>query len=172
MARIRQLGLAAASLAREQRVGIGRRLMRIVAPRFTVEIDRRISRIIWRLAWGGRCRAETLQAGPRVQQGAVDREMLVGQQPGLPRLIDHGIKECRGHIAFQQAVAVLTEGRRRPDLLVHAEADEPAKQDAVVDFFHQQPLAADRVQHLEQLGPQQFLGRNRGPPCGRVHRLE
>ena len=26
----------------------------------------------------------------------------------------------------------------------HAETDEPAKQDIVVDFFHQQPLAADR----------------------------
>src|SRR2546430_293394 len=54
---------------------------RVAAP-LAVEIHGRIPRIVR----GGRRRVlalETLEARPSVDQGAVDREMLVGEQPAL-----------------------------------------------------------------------------------------
>ena len=49
----------------------------------------------------------------------------------------------------------LREGRMVPDAIVDPEPHEPAKQNAVVDLFHQQPLAANRVERLQQERPQQ-----------------
>ena len=98
--------------------------------------------------------------------------MLVRHQPGVTCLIHHRVEEGAGDIRGQQSVAILTERRRRPDRLVQAQADEPAKQDAVVDLLHQQPLTANRVEPLQQQGPQQLLGRNGGPPHVGVHPLE
>ena len=62
--------------------------------------------------------------------------------------------------------------RRRPDRVVHAEPHEPAKQQVVIQLLHQLPLAADRVQGLQQQGPQQLLRRNRRPAEVRVQRAE
>jgi hypothetical protein len=81
--------------------------------------------IIGRFRRPGVFAGNALETGPGFQQRPVDDEILVGEQAGLPRLTDHGIQEGRRHIAFQQAVAVLAEGRRRPDRVVHPQTDEP-----------------------------------------------
>ena len=39
---------------------------------------------------------------------------------------------------------------------------EPAKQNAVIELLHQQPLAPDAVEDLQQQHRNSFLGRNRG----------
>jgi len=38
-----------------------------------------------------------------------------------------------------------------PDFVIRVQADKPAEQRVVIHLFHQQPLAADRIQHLQQL---------------------
>ena len=43
---------------------------------------------------------------------------------------------------------------------------------ADVNVLHQHPLTAHRIQHLEQQGPQQMLGRNRRPACLGIQRVE
>ena len=58
--------------------------------------------------------------------------------------------ECAGHNALQPAVRV--------------QPHKPAEQQVVIHLFHQQTLAAHRVQHLQQLRSQQLLRRNRRPP--------
>ena len=74
--------------------------------------------------------------------------------------------------AVQQPVPILGEHRRVPDRVIHVQADKPAEQQVVVQLLHQHPLAANRVQHLQQQGPQQLLRRNRRPPDRRVHARE
>jgi uncharacterized glyoxalase superfamily protein PhnB len=38
-------------------------------------------------------------SGPRVEQGAIDREMLIGQESPLPRLCDDVFKKCAGDVS-------------------------------------------------------------------------
>ena len=83
--------------------------------------------------------------------------MLVGQQAALPRVRDHAIEERVRDVAGEQALAVLGEDGGIPDGIVHLEPDEPTEQQVIVELFHQQALAADRVQHLQQLGAQELL---------------
>ena len=102
---------------------------------------------------GGQHRAgifalKTLQTGPRFEHGAIHGEMFVRHQAGLARLGDDRVEERTGDVGLQQAVPVLAEGRGRPDRFIQAQADEPSKQDAVVDLPDQQPLAPNRVTAL------------------------
>src|SRR5260221_12856593 len=49
---------------------------------------------------------------------------------------------------------------------------KPAKQEVVIELLHQKPLAAHRVQHLQQQRAQQLLRRNRRPPAAGGDRVE
>ncbi len=49
------------------------------------------------------------------------------------------------------------EYRGVPHRRIQVHPDEPSEQHAVIDLFHQQPFAPDRVQHLNQLRAQQLL---------------
>src|SRR5471032_124519 len=60
------------------------------------------------------------------------------------------------------------EDRGRPDRIVHREADEPAEQDVVFQLFHQQPLAPNRVEDLQQQRSQELLRWNRRPTRRRI----
>jgi hypothetical protein len=57
-----------------------------------------------------------------------------------------------------------------PDRLIQIHIYKPAEQHAVVDFFHQQPLNANRVKRLDQLRAQQLLWRDRRPTGFGVYR--
>ena len=146
--------------------------MGVVPPRFAVEIHGRIARIIGRGRRACVLPTETLETRPGFEQRAIDREVFIREQPGLSRLAADGIKERPGDIALQQTVTILAEGCRRPNRRIHAQPDKPAIQHAVVDLFHQQPLAPDRVERLDQQRPQQLLGRNRRPADVRIHPRE
>ena len=58
--------------------------------------------------------------------------------------------ELLEHIAFLKAFPVLGEHSRVPDRIVRREADEPAKQQIVVELLHQLALGADRIEHLQE----------------------
>ena len=138
--------------------------MRVIPPRFAVEIDRGIAGIVRRRLRPFLLATEALEAGPRLQQRAV-REMLVGEQARVSRLGDHRITERRGDITLPQAVAILTEGGRRPNRVVHPEPDKPAIEHAVIDLLHQQPLAPHRVEILQQQRTRSCSGESTDGRC-------
>ncbi len=59
-----------------------------------------------------------------------------------------------------------------PDRIVDGKAHEPAKQQVVAQLLAQLPLAADRVEHLQQQRPDQLLRRDRVPAARRVDLVE
>ena len=117
-------------------------------------------------------RPEALDRRPRLDQRAVDREVLARQQPLHLRQRQQRGQEPVGDVAGQQPVAVLAEHRGVPYRIVDAEPDEPAVQQIELQFGHQPALRADREERLQQCRPQQHLGRNGGPPHRRIQFLE
>ena len=77
-------------------------------------------------------------------------------------------KETLRYLGVQQAVAVLRKHCVVPDRFVHAEANEPAEQQVVVDLLDQQALRADGKEDLQQQGAQHRLRRNRWTPRSRI----
>jgi hypothetical protein len=98
--------------------------------------------------------------------------MLIAGQFSVLRLLHHLHQELSRHVPFQQSVPVLGEHCDVPDRLVHIHSDEPSEEHAVVDLFHQQALAAHRIQHLDELRPEQLLWRDRRASSLGVHRVE
>src|SRR5712691_1917201 len=112
-AEIGQLGFMAFRFLEQPAVGVRRRLMRLIRPPFSMKIDRRISRIV-RRGTGLILPLKTLQTGPGFQQGAIDGEMLRGQELAAPRLLDHIFREGPGNVTLKQAIAILGERGRHP----------------------------------------------------------
>jgi hypothetical protein len=158
-----QLGLFAVALPIQLCIRVGRRGVNVIPPPFTAEIDGRIAGVVVRRGAALVTRPETFQARPRLQLRAVDREVLVGEQPGGPRLREHRIEELGGDVAGQQPIPILREDRRMPDGLIHTQAHEPPKEQVVLELLDQQALRPHGVQHLDEQRPQQLLGRNRRP---------
>src|SRR4030066_2129749 len=114
--------------------------------------------------------AEPLQRRPGLDQGPVDREVLVGKKLCGTRLRKNLLEEFFRHLRGKQALLVLGESGRIPDVVFQRQADEPAKQDVVLDPLHQEADAADRVERLQQKRLQEFLRRDRRTPGVGVHR--
>jgi hypothetical protein len=98
--------------------------------------------------------------------------MLIGQQPGRFRLRPNRVEELARDVALEQPVAILREGDRVPNRVIHLEPDEPPEQQVVLQLLNQQGLAAHRVQCLQQQRPQQMLRRDRGPSFIRIQSVE
>ena len=113
-------------------------------------------------------RHKALQAGPRLNQRAIDREVLARQQLAHLRQVQHGDKKLGRDIAVEQPIPVLAEHGRIPHGIIHREAYEPAEQQIVVELLHQLPFRANREERLQQQRPQQPLGRDRRPTLARV----
>src|SRR5687768_8429319 len=103
----------------------------------------RIARIVLRLLISAIFSLKALLAGPRLDQGPVYAEVLIRQQVGCPRLVQHLDKELLRDVDFQQPVAVFAVHRGNPDGLVHVQANEPAEQQVIAELFHQHPLATN-----------------------------
>ena len=106
---------------------------------------------------------EALQPGPGLDQRAIDGEVLGRDQLLGLGLRKHALEERARDVARQQPLPVLGEDRGVPDRVIHAQAHEPAKEQVVIELLHELPLAADRVEELEQQRTQQLLGRDGGP---------
>ena len=114
--------------------------------------------IVWSVVLG----PETLLRGPGLQQCAVDREMLTRDQPLLLCQAHHLAQKFGGHGLGIETVTVLREDRVIPHRIIDGQADEPAEQQVVAQLLHEHPLAAQRVEQLQQLCPHQLLGGDRG----------
>src|SRR5216683_10933 len=165
-----QMSFFTFALLGQERVGISGALMRRIRAALAVEVDRRIARIVRRrirrrLVLG----AEALQAGRGFDQRAVDREVLVAQQPQTSRLTDHLIEEPLGNLVPEQPPAVLGERSRVEAGLQQAHIQEPAVQELVVELFTEGPLTAHRVQADEQRRLEQPLRWDRWSATRGVH---
>ena len=172
MREIPEFGLAADGFLVQPRVGIGGRLVRVVPSRRPLEIHGRILGIIGRPARTTPLRFEALVTRPRLEERPIDREMLVGEQPVGLDGGQHFGEERVGDVAIEQPVAIFRKRRRVPHRIVETQPDEPPIENVVIELLHQEPLAADAVQHLQQQGAQQLLWRNRGPTRRRVQPIE
>ena len=90
MAGVAELGFLAGTLARQPGLGVGRRLVGIVAALLAVKVDARIAGVVGRdLRVRLIFALKALLSGPRFNQGAVDRE-------GSPAMATRGEGELRG----------------------------------------------------------------------------
>jgi hypothetical protein len=90
--------------------------------------------------------AKALKRCPRLDQCAVDGEVLVAHQPGGTSLRHDGEKEFLGDFMRDESLAVLGERAVIETRLLHVHVEEPAKQDVVVELLAEQPLAPHRIE--------------------------
>ena len=86
---------------------------------------------------------KTLVARPGFDQRPVHTEVLVGQQVRFACLGQDQLEEFLGDLTFQKPVPIFGEHRRHPHRLVHAQANEPSKQQVVLQLLDQHPFATD-----------------------------
>ncbi len=94
--------------------------------------------------------------------------MLVRQQALDPGFGQQGGEKALRHVGAQQPVPVLGENARIPHRIVDSKPHEPAEQKIELQPLHQLTLRANRIEQLQQAGPQQLLRRNRGPALPRI----
>src|SRR5258708_1134285 len=88
--------------------GISRALMCRVRAALAVEVDRRIPRIVgWWAVGRSILWTEALETGGGFDQRAVDREMLVAQQPQAGCLAHDFVEEPLGNLVPEQPPPVL-----------------------------------------------------------------
>jgi site-specific DNA recombinase len=174
MAHEGQMRLFAFTLLGQQRFGIGRALMRRVRAFLAMEVHGWITRISRRRLVRGWLVLGTkaFEAGRRFNQGAIDSEVIIAQQTQPSRLAHHLIEEPLGDAVLEQPSAILGEHRRVEAGLQQAHIQKPTKEEVVIEFLAEGPLAADRVQRNQQRRLEQSFGRNRWSPTSAIHLVE
>src|SRR3954452_12040838 len=129
-----ELGLHPVALAIEPRVRISRADMGLVRALLAAEVDLGIAplRGIGLIGTGAILGLEALHRSPGLNQRAINREVLIREQPSHAWERQDGGQKLGCDIAFEQPVAVLGEGGRVPDGIIDAEPDEPAEQEIVI----------------------------------------
>lgn len=74
-----------------------------------------------------------------LDQRAIDREVIVGQEALDLGVTQHRFEQLGGNVGIEQPVAVLGERRMIPHGIIDTEPDEPAEQQVIVDLLHQLP---------------------------------
>src|SRR5215204_1791493 len=164
MASVAELRFLALTFAPQFGVLVRRRAMRGIGASLAAEVDHAL---IVGTATGTRrpvLRPHALRGrGLSLDQRAIHREVLIGQQFQLPRLADHRIEEAASKLSIDQPLAQSREVRliQTPFLQIHVQ--KPAKQDVVVEHLAEHPIRAHRVQRDQQARLEQPLRRNRRP---------
>ena len=171
VAGVAELGLLAIPLARQPGLRVRGGAVASVAAALAVEVDVGVTpaAACWRLlalvlAPG----PQVLERGGRLDQGAVDAEVLAGQQLMRLGLVADGGEEGLRDLGREQAVAVLGEAGRMEDRLIEGQAHEPAQQQVVAQLLDEASFGGDRVEDLDELGAQQILGGDRRAAAGGV----
>lgn len=164
-----ELGLFARALPIQHALEIGRARVRVVAAWFAPEVEGRIAGIFipgrWHCGSVGAIPAhEALEAGPRFDQRAVDREGLVTDPAFLARqLIELG-KEQLGHVGREHPLVVLGKDAVIGTALATFAVQKPEPEQIVAKLYAEEPLGAHAVEGGVQASLEQLLGRNTGPP--------
>lgn len=108
----------------EPRLRIGRALVGFVAAGLALEVNFRVA------PFGRRAAVvlalEALVRGPRINQCAVNAEVLVAREPGPARGVLDPLEEHPHQFFVEQPLAVGAEGRVVPHPILKIEAHEPA----------------------------------------------
>src|SRR6266702_2277664 len=155
--RVAKLGFLALTLACQQRLRIGGRLMSRVGTMLAVKVHGRVTRIIRRRARFLILALEALQRGPGFDQRPINGKVLVREQSERVRLRDSLPEELASNFSLQQALAVSTEARMIEARLVQLHVQKPAEQQIVVELLTEQPLAANRIQCHQQRSFERML---------------
>lgn len=142
------------ALAVQLRFGVGLGRMRVVAARLAAPVLGRVPLV------GAVLAPQALVAGPGLDERAVDAEVLAREQPALVGHLHGGVEQLGDRVMLDEAVSVLAEDRVVPHGVFDGQADEPAKQQFVLDLLDELPLAAHAVEHLQQHGPHELLWRD------------
>lgn len=165
-----QSGFVTRRLLEQPCIDVRRAGMGVVAARVAFEVNLGVApfgrRAVVVLA------LETLVRGPGFNECAVHAEVFVAGQLRPASGVFHPLEEHAGQVFVEEPLAVGAEGGVVPDLVFQVQADEPAVQQVLVDGLHQQPLAADGEQDLQQQGLEQHFGRHRRTAVAGVHRHE
>ena len=167
-----ELGFLAFTFAQQPGLGVRGALMRRVAPPFAVKVHAGVTGVAVGRGLGSGLGLETLEAGPRVDERAVHREVRVAHPAGFAGQRDQAGEEEFGGAVLEQPVLVLTEGGGIPDGVQQVEVEEPAEEEVVIEGFDQQGFGADGVEGLQHLGFEQALGRDGGTPQFGIHLVE
>src|SRR6266508_520084 len=168
-----QLGFLALALAQQAGLRIRGALVRRVGALLTVEVHRRVARIIiGRLGWLPITRLEALEAGCRLDQSTVHGEMLIRQQSLRMGLAQDLVEQLLADRVLEEPLSVLREGGGVEAGLHHLHVQEPAEQKVVVEFLTEGPLAPHGVERDQQRGLQQSFGWNGRSSALGVHPIE
>jgi hypothetical protein len=169
--RIGQLRRLSVALAHKLGLRIGARLVGGVTALLAAEIDhsRAVATASRRFAV---LTLEALERSPRLDQCAIDGEVLIGQQTLRTRLIDHAHKEQLGDFVLDQPAAVDRERRVIERALLQIHVEEPPKQDVVVEHLAKQPLRAHCIQRDQQARLEQAFRRYGRTASIRIHRCQ
>lgn len=122
----RQLRLIALALFVQPGIGIGSRGMRVVAAFLALEVDGGIAATVFRRRGRAVFFDETFMRSPGLNQRTVHREMFVRESLFPLRQGSHPLEKQAADVLVQQTVAVGTEGRVIPYLVIPRQANEPA----------------------------------------------
>ena len=142
------------------RVGVRRRSVGVVLPFLSLEIDLGVP-----APGGGRLAPallgpEALQGGVGLNHRSVDREVIVGEEPSAPGLLDDLGEEVEIDVGRKEPLAVLREGRRVEGRPNAGQVQEPAKQEVVLEPLAEEAFASNAVERDQDLRFQKHLGWN------------
>src|ERR1041385_864918 len=163
-----ELGFFAFGLAVKHALRVGGALVGLVAALLSVEIDRRIARIIILgvldfVIVAAIFAHKALQAGPRLDQRAIHREMLITGPAFLAREIINLGKEQFGHFHREHSLVILTEHTVIKAALAKVPIQKPQPKQIVGELFAEKPLAAHTIKGHQDAALEQLLRWNTWP---------
>ena len=152
-----QPGFLPAGFPIQHAVGIGRALVRVVAPFFPAKVNRGVAGVF---VFGGLhfrgirpvFADEAFQARPRFDQRAVGSEMVVTGPAGLPAQVIHFKEEESGHVGGEHALVVLGKNAVVEASFMELPIQKPEPKQIVAKLFAQEPFTADTVKGGEHAG--------------------
>lgn len=172
-----QPGCLALGLVIWDTLRIGAAPVRVVAARLPTAVDPRIARVLllgrWHLGRVGTVLAhETLQAGPRFDEGAVCGGMFIAGPAALAReLIDFGETEL-GDVGRKHAVVVLGQDAVIEAALAELAVQKAEPEQVVAQLLAEEPLTAHAVEGGQHMGLEPLFRREAGSAVGLVEVIE
>lgn len=83
---------------------------------------------------------DALQRGPHLQEGPIDSEMVLRDEPSAPRLADHLAKDGHRYLLAQEPLSVLREACGIKDSLGDGQPQEPLEEQGRAQPLAELPL--------------------------------
>lgn len=100
---------------------------------------------------------ETLDGSPRLNEGTVYNEMIIGQKLCSAGLLYDLCQKLSGGVRLDEPLLVGGERRLIQYRFTQGESQKPAEQNIVADLLNQKPVAPDGIQGLKRKTFQQFF---------------